>query len=226
MYICGCVFLNDYFSEIIKKTEEFTIQSSYNKTDKINNKEKKCSTAKTERFYVTNAKLLEQLQIWKDSGKILKKGQWLTADGKIAQIDEKTGLISIIAEEDNRDIPEEFGKMVLMIAKRLSNHSNFKKYPYEVKQDMISYACFKCIQGICNYNFKFKNAFAYFTTACYNAFISVVTAYYKHINIRKDLLKRALERLESTRELNSNKAINLFLKEYIGEDAIDNEPEE
>lgn len=161
--------------------------------ERVNSKEQTESPKRKERFYVTNAKLLEQLQIWHDSAE----------------------------DVEARKIPEEFGKMILMIAKRLSNHSNFKNYPYDVKQDMVSYACFKCVQGIRNYNFNFKNAFAYFTTACYNAFISVVTAYYKHINIRKDLLKKALEKLESTKELNSSKALNNFLKEYIGEDIGD-----
>lgn len=175
--------------KIVKKQEERLAKH----IERVTNKEKNESLEHKERFYVTNAKLLEQLQIWRDSAE----------------------------EIDDRKIPEEFGRMVLMIARRLSNHSNFKNYPYEVKQDMISYACFKCIQGIRNYNFNFQNAFAYFTTACYNAFISVVTSYYKHINIRKDLLKKALEKLESTKELNTSKVVNYFLKEYLGEDVGD-----
>ena len=160
--------------------------------ERVKRKEQRGPAANKERFYVTNAKLLNELYIWRDSAPEDKK--------------------------DERIITEEFGKMIQMIAERLTNHSNFKNYTKELKQDMISYACFKCIQGIHNYNFEFKNAFAYFTTACYNAFVSTISKYYKDKNLNKDLAKRAIEKLEATQDINSSKILSQFIKEYIGED--------
>ena len=160
--------------------------------ERVKNKERRGQPANKERFYVTNAKLLNELYIWRDSAPEDKK--------------------------DQRIITEEFGKMIQMIAERLTNHSNFKNYTRELKQDMVSYACFKCIQGIHNYNFEFKNAFAYFTTACYNAFVSVISKYYKDKNLHKDLARRAIEKLEATQDINANKILTQFIKEYIGED--------
>lgn len=163
--------------------------------ERVKNKEARGPAANKERFYVTNAKLLEELYIWRDSA----------PESRI----------------DDRIITEEFGKMVKMIAERLTNHSNFKHYSRELKEDMVSYACFKCIQGIRNYNFEFKNAFAYFTTACYNAFISIINKYYKQKNLNRELAKRALQKLEATSNINSSKILNQFIKDYIGEEFVE-----
>ena len=198
-----------HFEKIVKKQEARLTEH----IKRVSAKEANGLASNTERFYVTNAKLLEQLNIWKESGKILKKGQRYDSLGQIIDIDG-----NVILEEDNRIIPEEFGKMILMIAQRLSNHSNFKNYSYDLKQDMISYACFKCMQGLKNYNFAFRNAFAYFTTACYNAFVSTITQYYKQINIKKKIAKKAIEKLESTADINASKVLSQFIKDYLNED--------
>lgn len=164
--------------------------------ERIKRKEAKGPAANKERFYVTNAKLLNELYIWRDSAPAPKDG-----------------------EEDKRVITEEFGKMIKMIAERLTNHSNFKNYSKEMKQDMVSYAQFKCIQGIHNYNFEYKNAFAYFTTACYNAFVSEISKYYKRKNLNREYAKFAIAKLEETADVNSSKILSQFLKEYLGEDS-------
>ena len=115
-------------------------------------------------IYVSNKEMFDELIKWKESAE----------------------------NEDDRIISERFGEMILLIARHLTNHSNFKYYPNYVKEEMVSYACFKCIQGIKNYNFNYKNAFGYFTQACYNAFISTLYKYYKHKNIKNDLLSLAI----------------------------------
>lgn len=178
--------------EKIEKKQEARLSQHI---ERIKNKEAKGPAPNKERFYVTNAKLLNELYIWRDSA----------PKSKI----------------DERIITEEFGKMIKMIAERLTNHSNFKNYTRELKQDMISYACFKCIQGIRNYNFEYKNAFAYFTTACYNAFVSTISKYYKDKNLNRDIAKRALEKLEATADINSSKILNQFIKDYLGEEFLD-----
>lgn len=184
-----------HLDKIVKKQKERLSQH----IERVKNKEAKGQPANKERFYVTNAKLLEELYIWRDSA----------PKNKI----------------EDRIITEEFGKMIKMIAERLTNHSNFKNYSRELKQDMVSYACFKCIQGIRNYNFEYKNAFAYFTTACYNAFVSVISKYYKDKNLNRDIARRAIEKLESTADINSSKILNQFIKDYLGEDFLENKDE-
>lgn len=162
--------------------------------ERVKRKEANGQPSNKERFYVTNAKLLEQLEIWKNTP----------------------------PDEDGvKHIPVEFGKMIQMIAERLTNHSNFKNYTREMKQDMVSYAKFKCFQGIGNYNFEYKNAFAYFTTACYNAFVSEISKYYKKKNLDRDLAKRSLEKLEATADINSSKILNQFIRDYLGEEFLD-----
>lgn len=168
--------------------------------ERVKRKELKGPAANKERFYVTNAKLLNELYIWRDSAPEDKK--------------------------DERIITEEFGKMIKMIAERLTNHSNFKNYPFDLKQDMVSYACFKCMQGIHNYNFAFKNAFAYFTTACYNSFVSTISKYYKDKNLKRDYMKRAIEKLEATADINSSKILNQFIKDYLQENGENVEKED
>ena len=184
-----------HLDKIVKKQKERLSQH----IERVKNKEAKGQPPNKERFYVTNAKLLEELYIWRDSA----------PKNKI----------------EDRIITEEFGKMIKMIAERLTNHSNFKNYSRELKQDMVSYACFKCIQGIRNYNFEYKNAFAYFTTACYNAFVSVISKYYKDKNLNRDIARRAIEKLESTADINSSKILNQFIKDYLGEDFLENKDE-
>ena len=92
---------------------------------------------------------------------------------------------------------EELGKMLIMIAERISNHSFFRNYTKELKEDMQMYALEKMISGMKNYNFKYKNAFAYFTKACFNAFKTQLSKHYKQVNIKRDCAKRAMMRLES-----------------------------
>ena len=183
--------IRKHVEKVVKKQEERLPEH----IERIKRKEEKGPAPNKERFYVTNAKLLNELYIWRDSAPAPKEG-----------------------EEDKRIITEEFGKMIKMIAERLTNHSNFKNYSREMKQDMVSYAQFKCIQGIHNYNFEYKNAFAYFTTACYNAFVSEISKYYKRKNLDRDYAKFAIAKLEETADVNSSKILSQFLKEYLGED--------
>lgn len=105
-------------------------------------------------FYVTNKDLLAELYKWRDSAK----------------------------DPADRVISERLGLMMYTIAKKLTNHFKFRRYTPEMKQDMISFGCYKAIIGIKNYNFDFKNPFAYLTQIFWNANVSVCVKYYKHKN--------------------------------------------
>lgn len=140
------------------------------------------------KFYCTNKALMEELIKWRDSNEV----------------------------PEERIISENLGKMILHIATKLTNHSKFRNYNYDLKQEMISYACFKCVQGLKNYNFAFNNCFAYITQACWNAFVNILAKHYKQINLKKEIMKSQLAQLECEGNINSSKLINSFIKDYLG----------
>ena len=91
--------------------------------------------ADKERFYCTNKELQAELVKWRDSAK----------------------------EVENRIPSEELGRMLLAIANKYLNHSNFRNYTKVLKEDMRSYGLYKVLRGLKNYNFKFNNPFAWVT---------------------------------------------------------------
>lgn len=140
-----------------------------------------------ERFFVTNKSLLAELIAWRDSAEKIEE----------------------------RIISENLGKMILTIATKLTNHSNFIRYPNDIKNEMISYACFKVIQGLPNYNFAFKNPFAYITQACYNAFLSVCGKYYRQLNIKREIFRKMVDQIEGLNPESAKKLYDTYLRDYI-----------
>lgn len=151
-------------------------------------REKNKAPQDTEKFYCTNKALMAEMIKWRDSAE----------------------------KVEDRVISEDLGKMILHIATKLTNHSKFHNYNYDLKQEMISYACFKCVQGLKNYNFAFNNVFSYITTACWNAFVNILAKHYKQINLKKEIMKTQLAQLECADGINSSKIINSFIKDYLG----------
>lgn len=96
-----------------------------------------------------------------------------------------------------RTISEELGKMFMELVRKISNHSNFRNYPLELKQDMMGHAYEKLCGGLKNYNFKYTNAFAYFSQAIFNAFKTMLAQHYRQVNIKRDLTKKAIVELNS-----------------------------
>ena len=119
-------------------------------------------------YYVTNEQLLAELIKWRDSGE----------------------------DEESRTISENLGNYFLAIAGRLTNHSAWKNYNKSIRDEMTSYACFKMIQGLPNYNFEFSNPFAYFTQAAWNAFVTVIGKYYRYVNIKRHVFEEMVERFD------------------------------
>ena len=54
---------------------------------------------------------------------------------------------------EDRTISEELGEMFLKIGNKMLNHSNFRNYSPELKQDMLMFGVEKIIKGLKNYNF-------------------------------------------------------------------------
>lgn len=143
-----------------------------------------------ERFYCTNKELQAELVKWRDSAEKL----------------------------EDRIITEELGKMLLAIGTRLLNHSNFRNYTKELKEDMLMFGIEKSIKGLKNYNFAFNNPFAWVTQAFYNSYLSVLNRHYKHINIKKDLMAKLSQELETYTGMSPSSSLNRCIKSYLGND--------
>ncbi len=81
-----------------------------------------------------------------------------------------------------RVMSDQLGEYIYKIASRLTGHAKFRGYSDDVKADLVSTACYKVVSGIKNYKFEYTNAFAYITQICWNAFVAVLSKYYKHQN--------------------------------------------
>lgn len=156
-----------------------------------------------ERFYCTNKELQAELIKWRDSN--LEEENRRIASGQ---------PIDYTA----RKITNELGTMLLQIGNKLLNHSNFRNYPKEMKEDMRSYGILKVIKGLKNYNFKFNNPFAWMTQAFYNSYLIIIGKHYKHINTRKELMNKYLSDLESFNGMSPNTSLARYIKNYIGEE--------
>lgn len=146
--------------------------------------------ANKERFYCTNKELQAELIKWRDSNKDVEK----------------------------RVPSEELGRMLMAIANKYLNHSNFRNYTKELKEDMRSYGLYKVLRGLKNYNFKFNNPFAWVTQAFRNAFLSIIVQHYKHINTKKVLLKKFMLEFEHMSGISPNNSISKCIASYLGND--------
>ena len=152
-----------------------------------------------EKYYISNKALYGEMVKWRDSNKE-EEERILKAGGKI--------------DYSKRIISEELGKMIREIATRLTSHTNFRNYSYDLKQEMISNAFCKVLMGLKNYNFKYENPFGYITRACWNANINVCIKYYKQKNLPRELVKDNLDQLDQISNMDSSK-IRQAIKEFI-----------
>lgn len=83
-------------------------------------------------------------------------------------------------------VPNELGRVFLIIATNLSNKSNFVGYTW--KDEMIAEAVYTCVKYFKNFNSdKSANPFAYITKICYNSFVNSIKKNNKHGDIKKVL---------------------------------------
>lgn len=146
--------------------------------------------ANKERFYVKNKDLIAELIKWRDSAE----------------------------KPEDRIISEELGKMIIAIGEKMLNRSEFRNYTKELKEDMLGMFELKLIKGLKNYNFKFNNPFAFFTTAAWNAFLTIISKYYKQQNIKKTLMTKLSQELETYTGINPTSSLAKCIKNYLGND--------
>jgi len=117
-----------------------------------------------ERFYCTSAEMHAELVKWRDSNK----------EEEQARIKKNLPI-----DYTKRKLSEEFGRMLMAIADKMLNRSEFRNYSKELKEDAKGFFFVKAIKGLKNYNFEFNNPFSYFSTCAWNAYISTISKHYK-----------------------------------------------
>lgn len=143
-----------------------------------------------ERFYCTSAELQAELIKWRDSAKKI----------------------------EDRILSEELGRMLMAIADKMLNRSEFRNYSKELKEDAKGLFFVKAIKGLKNYNFEFNNPFAYFSTCAYNAYLTTIVKHYKQQNIRKDVMRQLLSELETYQGIDPKSSLNSYIRQYISSD--------
>lgn len=162
-----------------------------------------------DRFYCTSAELQAELIKWRDSNKE-EEEQLKKQYGKDAYKEH--------IDYSKRNISEEFGKMLIAIADKMLNRSEFRNYSKELKEEAKSYFFVKAIKGMKNYNFEFNNPFAYFSTCAWNAYISTIVKHYKQQNIKKDVMIQLLSELETYSGIDPHSSLNNYIRQYISND--------
>ena len=119
---------------------------------------------------------------------------------------------------EDRIITNEVGEIMLKIGRKLLNHSNFRNYDIELKEDMLMFGCSKLIKGLKNYNFKFSNPFSWFTQAFWNSYLTSLFRHYKQLNIKKDLMKKLSQELETYNGMDPRSSLNKAIKSYLGDE--------
>jgi hypothetical protein len=142
---------------------------------------------------VSNTDLLEELKKWRDS-----------------------------SPDPMKRVPSEYlGKMILDIATHYMGHPDYVRYSKEIKEDIISNSCIRCLNALPKYNFAFNNPFAYFTQICWSCAMTYLKDYYKDLNFKRQLVKENLERAqEEMPTINIDKSYMNFLKMMIGSEQI------
>ena len=98
------------------------------------------------------------------------------------------------AEVQDRQVSEQLGKYIIDIATKIMRTNSFSGYTDDMKQDMVSEAVLKCIKNLKNLKEDRRDSFFnYLTRCCYCAFYYFLSRHYKHVNIRRELVRNAVE---------------------------------
>jgi len=102
---------------------------------------------------------------------------------------------------------EELGRMLLLIAKNLSNKGNFINYTW--KEDMIQEAVLTCCKYLKNFDLeKSRNPFAYITTICNHSFVNYINRQKRHSDIKDSCFNNRTYLVEDETLSLSTKAID------------------
>ena len=125
-------------------------------------------------------------------------------------------LREIMEYQKTKVISNKLGEYLMAIAWHLTGHSNFRQYSFGLKEDFVGAALVRMVKGVAKFNpEKSNNPFAYFTQICWNSFIYSCKEYYKQINIKKDILENYLITAQSTKEIDPNSLVEMFINNLL-----------
>lgn len=154
-----------------------------------------------ERFYCKPAEMQAELIKWRDSN---------------IEEEKKRIAAGLPIDYTKRTMSDELCKMLIAIADKLLNRSEFRNYSKELKEDAKGYYFVKLMKsGLRNYNFKFNNPFAYFTTCAWNAYLTTIMKHYKHQNTRRDIMMIMMSQLESYNGIDPHSSLRNYIKQYL-----------
>lgn len=88
--------------------------------------------------------------------------------------------------------------MFRTIATHLLGDSRFKRYPNDVKDDLVSEGLLRCIKNIKNYKPEFRSScFGYYSRCVECAFLGYLKKHYRYLNIKRDLAIDFADEVES-----------------------------
>ena len=119
--------------------------------------------------------------------------------------------------DKNPQVPDYFGKCIMLIAQRLATRPNFSGYMY--KEEMVSDGIENCLQYIHNFNpEKSQNPFAYFTQIIWYAFLRRISKEKKQMYIKFKASQRQMhenEVFDSTGEAVTANILPDYINEFI-----------
>jgi DNA-directed RNA polymerase specialized sigma subunit len=115
-------------------------------------------------------------------------------------------LVEIASFKETGKFSEELGRMVLCIARGISNRANYAGYTW--KEDMVAEAALTVVKYLKNFNpEKSSNAFSYISQICFNAFNNYLNKQKKHSKIKNQLFENR-ERIDHMELGEDERAIN------------------
>lgn len=206
-----------YFVKIPKSIDKLDFIASA----KMKSEDEK-KKAKVAYFNAIHAKANEQLEEFAKDG-VIKEAKFSSETKdyiihEITSVVRKEGWAFNYDVVEDRIITNEVGEIMLKIGRKLLNHSNFRNYDVELKEDMLMFGCSKLIKGLKNYNFKFSNPFSWFTQAFWNSYLTSLFRHYKQLNIKKDLMKKLSQELETYNGMDPRSSLNKAIKSYLGDE--------
>jgi DNA-directed RNA polymerase specialized sigma24 family protein len=118
-------------------------------------------------------------------------------------------FLNELCEYQSGNKTDEFGKMLLLIAKKYAERGCFSGYTW--KDDMICDAVLTCIRYVDSFNVKIENPnpFAYFSKIIHHSFLNFIAKQKKHSSI-KDICYRNMDIFDSDKlEDNDMKYFNV-----------------
>ena len=98
-----------------------------------------------------------------------------------------------------------------LISLRLLNHPSFNRYPQDMKDEMQQEGVLKQVRNLKNLDPSKGSLFAYLTQCCWTAFIVYLGHHYRQVNIKREVLTKALRSAEDRQDIQTTQ----YMKEYL-----------